>query len=65
MRDFTTALALVFVIEGVLYSLFPDGMKRLVAQVMVLPASALRVTGLVAAGLGVGAVWFIRHGLVW
>jgi uncharacterized protein YjeT (DUF2065 family) len=40
MKDFTTALALVFVIEGVLYSLFPDGMKRLVAQVMVLPASA-------------------------
>jgi uncharacterized protein YjeT (DUF2065 family) len=65
MKDFATALALVFVIEGVLYSLFPDGMKRLVAQVMVLPASALRVTGLVAAGLGVGAVWFIRHGLVW
>jgi uncharacterized protein len=65
MKDFTTALALILVIEGVLYSLFPDGMKRLVAQVMVLPASALRVTGLVAAGLGVGAVWFIRHGLVW
>jgi uncharacterized protein len=65
MKDFTTALALVFVIEGVLYSLFPDGMKRLVAQVTVLPASALRVTGVVAAGLGVGAVWFIRHSLVW
>lgn len=65
MKDFTTALALVFVIEGVLYSLFPDGMKRLVAQVMVLPASALRVTGLAAAGLGVGAVWFIRHGFMW
>jgi uncharacterized protein YjeT (DUF2065 family) len=65
MRDFATALALVFVIEGVLYSLFPDGMKRLVAQVMVLPPSALRLTGLIAAGLGVGAVWFIRHGPVW
>lgn len=65
MKDFTTALALVFVIEGVLYSLFPDGMKRLLAQAMVLPDSALRVTGLAAAVLGVGAVWFIRHGLLW
>jgi uncharacterized protein len=65
MKDFTTALALAFVIEGMLYSLFPDGMKRLVAQVMVLPASALRLTGLIAAGLGVGAIWFIRHGLIW
>jgi uncharacterized protein YjeT (DUF2065 family) len=60
MRDLATALALVFVIEGVLYSLFPDGMRRMVAQVMVLPASALRATGLVAACLGVAAVWFIR-----
>jgi uncharacterized protein YjeT (DUF2065 family) len=31
----------------------------------VLPASALRLTGLIAAGLGVGAIWFIRHGLIW
>jgi uncharacterized protein YjeT (DUF2065 family) len=65
MKDFTTALALAFVIEGMLYSIFPDGMKRLVAQVMVVPASALRVTGLAAAVLGVGAIWFIRHGLLW
>jgi len=61
MRDFATALALVFVIEGILYSAFPDGMKRMVAQVMILPASALRLTGLLAACLGVAAVWLIRH----
>jgi len=62
MKDFATALALVFVIEGMLYSLFPEGMKRLVAQMMALPGSALRVTGLAAACLGVAAVWLIRHG---
>lgn len=61
MKDFATALALVFVIEGILYSLFPEGMKRMVAQVMVLPAPALRWTGLLAACAGVGAVWLIRH----
>jgi uncharacterized protein YjeT (DUF2065 family) len=61
MRDFATGLALVFVIEGILYSLFPDGMKRMVAQVTVLPSSALRLTGLVAAVLGVAGVWLIRH----
>ncbi|HEX4112057.1 MAG TPA: DUF2065 domain-containing protein [Stellaceae bacterium] len=60
MRDLATACALVFVVEGILYSLFPDGMKRMVTQVAVLPASALRLTGLVAAVLGVAAVWFIR-----
>jgi uncharacterized protein len=61
MKDFATALALVFVIEGILYSAFPEGMKRMVAQVGLLPASALRVTGLLAACLGVAAVWLIRH----
>jgi uncharacterized protein len=60
MQDLFTAVALVFVIEGILYSLFPEGMKRMVAQVTVLPASALRLTGLVAAAIGVAAVWLIR-----
>ncbi len=61
MRDFATAVALVFVIEGVLYSLFPEGMKRMVVQVLALPPAALRLTGLVAAALGVAGVWLIRQ----
>ena len=60
MRDLFSAVALVFVIEGILYSLFPEGMKRMVTQVTVLPASALRLTGLIAAVIGVAAVWLIR-----
>lgn len=62
MKDFATALALVLVIEGILYSAFPEGMRRLVAQVMALPGSTLRLTGLAAACLGVAGVWLIRHG---
>ncbi len=31
MRDLLAALALVFVLEGALYALFPDGMKRMIA----------------------------------
>jgi uncharacterized protein len=61
VRDLFTAVALVFVIEGILYSLFPEGMKRMVAQVTVLPPSALRITGLIAAVIGVAAVWLIRR----
>ena len=34
MKDLGTALALVLVIEGVLYALFPDGMKRMIAQML-------------------------------
>jgi uncharacterized protein len=61
MKDFATALALVFVIEGILYSAFPEMMQRMVVQVGSLPPAALRVTGLIAACLGVAAVWLIRH----
>lgn len=60
MTDFATALALVLVIEGVLYSLIPNAMQRLNAQVSVLPPSALRLAGLAAACGGVTVVWLIR-----
>ena len=42
MQDFLAALALVFVLEGTLYTLFPDGMKRMMEQTITLPSSWLR-----------------------
>ncbi len=60
LTDLLTALALILVIEGVIYSLFPDGMKRLMVQVQGLPAADLRAGGLIAATLGVGFVWLLR-----
>jgi len=62
VRDFSTALALAFVIEGLLYSLMPGVMQRMIAQVAVLPPAAVRVAGLVTACLGVAAIWLIRQG---
>jgi uncharacterized protein YjeT (DUF2065 family) len=61
MKDLGTALALVLVIEGVLYALFPDGMKRMTAQMLTVPAPMLRAVGLAAACLGVGAIWLMRR----
>ena len=60
MQDFLAALALVFVLEGALYALFPDGMKRMMTQTLTLPSSTLRGAGLTAACVGVAALWFIR-----
>jgi uncharacterized protein YjeT (DUF2065 family) len=60
VKDFATALALVLVIEGMLYSLLPAVMQRLNAQVSALPVASLRLAGLAAACLGVAAVWLIR-----
>jgi uncharacterized protein YjeT (DUF2065 family) len=60
LKDFMTALALAAAIEGMLYSVLPGAMQRMNAQVALLPPSALRIAGLAAAVLGVGAVWAIR-----
>ncbi len=60
MLDFLTAVALILVIEGAVYALFPDGMKRMMEQVLTLPASSLRSAGLAAAVLGIFLVWLIR-----
>jgi uncharacterized protein len=60
MRDLITALALVLVIEGALWCLFPDQMKRAAELAMRVERGALRVAGLTFAAIGVLAVWFIR-----
>ncbi len=60
MLDFLTAVALILVIEGAVYALFPDAMKRMMAQVLTLPTGSLRTAGLAAAVLGIFLVWLIR-----
>ena len=61
MRDLATGLALVLVIEGILYALFPDGMKRVAARAMQVPPQVLRAAGLLAASFGVVLVWLLRR----
>jgi uncharacterized protein YjeT (DUF2065 family) len=58
--DLATALGLVLVIEGVLLALFPDGLRRMLAEVMTRPSQSLRVGGVVSAAIGVAIVWLVR-----
>ncbi len=60
MRDLWTAIALVLVIEGMLWALFPEAMKRMASQVALLDSNRLRFAGLLAVAIGVLAVWIIR-----
>jgi uncharacterized protein len=62
MIDLAVALALVLVIEGLLWAAFPDRMKDLAARAATLPSSLLRRVGLVAMAVGVVVVWFVRGG---
>ncbi|WP_269580934.1 DUF2065 domain-containing protein [Roseibium sp. Sym1] len=60
MSELVTALGLVLVLEGVLYALVPGGMKAIMRSVMDTSDQTLRVTGLLAAVIGVFLVWIIR-----
>jgi uncharacterized protein YjeT (DUF2065 family) len=55
-----TALALVLIMEGAAYALFPDGLKRMMAVVQEVPSSTLRALGMAVAVTGLIIVWLIR-----
>lgn len=61
MADLLTALGLAVAIEGLLYTLFPNAMKRMMVQVLAQPPNSLRTAGLVAAIAGVSLVWVMRR----
>ncbi len=60
MQDLILALGLVLVIEGSLYALFPEGMKRAMITVLEQPSSMIRPVGLGVAIFGLLIVWLIR-----
>ncbi|MGE0746640.1 MAG: DUF2065 domain-containing protein [Rhodospirillales bacterium] len=60
LDELVTAFALVLVIEGVLYALLPDTMRRMMARMLAQPSSALRPAGAVAVAVGVALVWLVR-----
>jgi len=64
MTDLMTALALVLVIEGLAWAAFPEAMKRMMAQVLVMPPDLLRGVGLFMAILGLGGVWLMRSAII-
>ena len=60
VSELIIAFALILVIEGALYSLFPDAMKRMLENILTLPAQSLRSAGLFLAILGVLIVWLLK-----
>ncbi|MFQ5581491.1 MAG: DUF2065 domain-containing protein [Mariprofundaceae bacterium] len=60
MEQLWVALALVLVIEGALYALFPQQMIDTIRKIQDVPVAVLRATGLVAMALGWIAVWWLK-----
>ena len=59
--ELIVAIALILVLEGGLYALFPDGMRKMALLIERVPASSLRSAGLLAATVGVGIIWLVKN----
>jgi uncharacterized protein len=60
MTDLATALALVLVLEGLLWAVSPSAMKLAAAMALGLADEQLRIAGLVGVAVGVALVWLVR-----
>jgi uncharacterized protein YjeT (DUF2065 family) len=54
-----TAVGLVMVMEGLLYALFPEFMRRVMAQALLMPIKDLRMAGASGAIIGFVILWFL------
>jgi uncharacterized protein YjeT (DUF2065 family) len=60
MSEFATALGLVLVIEGLLYAVAPQGLKRMMSVAQTMSDDQMRTGGMIAIALGVAIVWLGR-----
>ena len=51
---------LILIVEGLIYAIFPEGMKKLLTCMIDMPVSALRSGGLVAAVIGLALLWAVK-----
>jgi len=60
MKELIVAIGLLLVIEGLVYTIFPDQMKSMMRKMQELSASNLRTGGLFFALIGFIIVWIIK-----
>jgi len=60
MKELIVAIGLLLVIEGLVYTIFPDQMKSMMKKMQELSTSNLRTGGLFFALIGFIIVWIIK-----
>lgn len=60
MSEILIAISLAIALEGALYAMFPEAMKKFMAQVGDQPDSNLRFAGMTAVVFGVVCIWLIK-----
>jgi uncharacterized protein len=61
MSDFLAALALVLVLEGLLFAAFPNATRKAMLEAAQTPDSVVRRVGLVCAVLGIFGLFLVRR----
>jgi len=59
-HELGVAFGLILVIEGILYALAPDSMRRMLQVVFSQPTESIRMLGIAAALFGVIIVWLLK-----
>lgn len=57
---FFCALGLAFIIEGLPWALFPQGMRQMLLTLAEGPLSGFRRMGLMGVGIGLLIIWLVR-----
>jgi uncharacterized protein YjeT (DUF2065 family) len=60
MTDLIVAFGLVFVIEGLIWAIFPGYARRVLEAIAHTPDNAVRTAAVAAIAVGVVIVWFAR-----
>lgn len=61
MEDFLAALALLFVIEGLLFAAFPNATRRAMLEAAHTPDNLIRKIGIACAVVGVAGLFVVRR----
>jgi len=51
---------LILIVEGLVYAIAPEAMKKLLLRMVEVPASALPTGGLIAAVVGFALLWAVK-----
>jgi uncharacterized protein len=61
MEDFLAALALLLVIEGLLFAAFPNATRRAMLEASQTPDGMVRKIGLISAVVGIISLYAVRR----
>ncbi|MCG6856948.1 MAG: DUF2065 domain-containing protein [Salaquimonas sp.] len=60
MQELAIGFGLFLFLEGLLYAVFPGGVKRVAMEVPKIPESTLRNFGIIVMMIGVAVIWLVK-----